>query len=418
MKILLIADGRSPITRQWIKTVCGMKHTTHLVSTFPCDSIPEIEQLTIIPVAFSNMAGTQVTSSNQSKKTSRGMVRKLRKPLMFLRYWLGPHTLHKAGKQLQDVINVWQPDLVHALRIPFEGMLAANIARDTPLVISIWGNDLTLHTKGSRIMRHLTRKTLKRADGLLTDACRDIRLAKEWGFNPMKPSQVVPGSGGIDLIEIENSLYQEQPLPWIQSGQFHAINPRGLRPGYINTREFFAAASLVLEQLPGVTFLCPGMQGQEEALGFVKKYHLEEAVKLLPYLAQSELWQLFKSCEVTLSLSTHDGTPNTLLEAMTCGCFPIAGDLESLRDWITPGVNGFLVDVAKPAEIARAVIHSFQNANLRKKAKDINFQIISERASRATTRQKLSAFYDEALAGKRSEIFHDASLIGYNRGGG
>lgn len=399
MKILLVADGRSPITRQWTKTVSGLQHIIHLVSTFPCDPIPEIEQLTIIPVAFSHLAGTQVAGGRQAKKTGRGVVRKLRKPLMVLRYWLGPLTLRKAAKQLQDVISAWSPDLVHALRIPFEGMLASNIQPDTPLVVSIWGNDLTLHTGGSTIMRRWTWKTLQRADGLLTDAGRDIRLSKEWGFCSEKPSLVVPGSGGIDLDEIKSCLDLAHSLPWIKSGQYHVINPRGLRPGYINTREFFAAASLVIKQIPGVTFLCPGMQGQEEAIAYVRQYHLGENVQLLPYLSQTELWQLFQACEVTVSLSTHDGTPNTLLEAMACGCFPIAGDLESLRDWITPGVNGLLVDAGKPAEIARAVIHSLQNPDIREKSKGVNRQIIAEHASRTATRHKLSVFFDEVLSG-------------------
>ena len=43
---------------------------------------------------------------------------------------------------------------------------------------------------------------------------------------------------------------------------------------------------------------------------------------------------------MTVSPSTHDGTPNTLLEGMACGSFPIVGDLESLREWIEPGLTG------------------------------------------------------------------------------
>lgn len=41
---------------------------------------------------------------------------------------------------------------------------------------------------------------------------------------------------------------------------------------------------------------------------------------------------LFRLADVTVSLSEDDGTPNTLLEAVACGCFPIAGDIESVRE--------------------------------------------------------------------------------------
>ena len=41
------------------------------------------------------------------------------------RQWLGPLTLSRAAQRLRAVIDQLQPDLVHAMRIPYEGMLAA-----------------------------------------------------------------------------------------------------------------------------------------------------------------------------------------------------------------------------------------------------------------------------------------------------
>ncbi len=397
MKILLVADGRSPITRQWINTVSGMGHTLYLASTFPCEPVQGTEGNAVIPVAFSGMAGTQAAGSSKKKNAVSGLVRNARKPLMHLRYRLGPLTLPKAGKRLQTLVDQWQPDLVHALRIPFEGMLASYTPPPIPLVVSIWGNDLTLHTRGSAAMRRWTRRALSRADGLLADAPRDIRLSSQWGYDPSKPSLVVPGSGGIDLGEIESALKAQANFHWYKQGRFHVINPRGLRPGYINTREFFAAVPQVLERFPDTVFLCPGMQGQEEAESYARQYGVENAVQLLPYLSQTELWQLFSRCEVSASISTHDGTPNTLLEAMACGSFPVAGDLESLRDWITPGVNGFLVDPYQPAEIAKAILAALENSALRIAARQVNARLVKSRAGREAAQSTLQPFFEKVL---------------------
>ena len=52
-------------------------------------------------------------------------------------------------------------------------------------------------------MARATRRVLRRADGLIADAHRDIRLGSEWGFGTDKPALVVPGSGGIDLDEVQ-----------------------------------------------------------------------------------------------------------------------------------------------------------------------------------------------------------------------
>ena len=79
-------------------------------------------------------------------------------------------------------------------------------------------------------------------------------------------------------------------------------------------------------------------QGYAAALG------ISESVRFLPAQDRSGMADLFCAATLTVSPSTHDGTPNTLLEAMACGSFPIVGDLASLREWIEPGVNGLAVD--------------------------------------------------------------------------
>jgi hypothetical protein len=117
---------------------------------------------------------------------------------MVARYFLGPLTLPAYGRKLHRMVNNLLPDLVHALRIPFEGMLARYIPPEIPLAVSIWGNDLTLHTSGSGWMRRLTQRVIERANGLAADTKRDIRLGRILGFREDGPALVVPGSGGIE----------------------------------------------------------------------------------------------------------------------------------------------------------------------------------------------------------------------------
>ena len=112
------------------------------------------------------------------------IIRRFRSLFLSARYFLGPVTLPFYGRQLERVIDRVKPDLVHALRVPFEGMLAAYTPVSVPLVASIWGNDLTLHAPHSRAMGQFTRQTLQRADGLHTDAQRDLRLAYDVDFRP------------------------------------------------------------------------------------------------------------------------------------------------------------------------------------------------------------------------------------------
>jgi hypothetical protein len=80
-----------------------------------------------------------------------------------IRQWFGPFSLSKAAAELAEIHREIQPDLVHAMRIPYEGMLAAVADLPTPLIISVWGNDFTLHAPSTPLTRRYTRLALQRA---------------------------------------------------------------------------------------------------------------------------------------------------------------------------------------------------------------------------------------------------------------
>jgi glycosyltransferase involved in cell wall biosynthesis len=162
---------------------------------------------------------------------------------------------------------------------------------------------------------------------------------------------------------------------------------------YTCTGTFFQSIPLVAERMPEVLFVCPGMAGETEAERWVERLKLNDHVVLLPGLPQSQLWGLFSRCPVSVSLTTHDGTPNTLLEAMACGSFPIAGDIESLREWLIPGQNGLLVEPQNPAAAAEAIVQALENDALRQKAVEKNLQLIQERAEVNQVRPQVQVFY-------------------------
>lgn len=395
MKILLVADGRSPITRGWVRILQRDGWEITLVSTFPCLPMDEVREVIVIPAAFSSMAGSQAGGKTDAARSQvRGFVSKFRNLFMAGRYWLGPLSLAQSRQMFLEVLNQVKPDVVHALRIPFEGMLARVTPPEIPFLVSIWGNDLTLHAKGSPLMAWETHGVLQRADGLLADARRDLRLAENWGLRVNCPTLCVPGGGGIDLAAMQAAIDGNTPLPLnLPPDVPVVINPRGFRPGSVRNDTFFKAIPLVLKEIPEAIFVCPGMAGQAEAMDWVRRLRVEKSVRLLPFLPQEDLWRLFKRAQVSVSISQHDGTPNSLLEAMALGCIPVAGDIESIREWIVDGMNGMLVDPGHAPEAAEMIIRVLKDKNLGQKAAEQNQQVIKARADKGLLADTIASFY-------------------------
>ncbi len=389
MKILFVADGRSPISQSWMRYFVERADDVFLASTFTCAVDFPLKRLEFTPVAFSALKKQASTPGSASSRTVG--LRTL------IRQWLGPLTIPRSAKKLSAFIQEVQPDIVHALRVPYEGMLTSSalsgMTGDLRFIVSIWGNDFTLHAPSTPLMSYYTRKTMKAVQALHADCERDIRLARLWDLSVDKPTLVTPGNGGI-RSDVFYPAKEPVTNPVI-------INPRGIR-SYVKNEAFFKSIPLVLAKRGDARFIFSSMQGETQALQWVKELKIEHAVQLNPPLSHAQMGDVFRSAQIVVSPSVHDGTPNSLLEGMACGCFPIAGDLESIREWITPGQNGLLVDPASPQSIADAILSALENENLRREAAGLNAKIISTRAEYEQNMELVGEFYKSQIANRKS----------------
>ncbi len=386
MRILFVTDARSPIARNWLRYWPEQGHEVFVVSTFPAEPVPGVAGFAVTPIALSGLAGRRQAESAPGKRRSAPGGARLIAVRTALRHLAGPLTLPAAAGRLRHLVKDWQPDLVHALRIPFEGMLAAAAVRDlnVPLLLSVWGNDFTLHAPANPLMARATRQALARADALHADCQRDVRLAREWGWPAGRPSIVLPGNGGLDL-DVFHPAAEPPAAPVV-------VNPRGFR-AYVRNDTFFRAIPLVLDRRPDARFWCVAMQGESAAEGWINRLRIRHAVRLLPHMPRPRLAEVFRQAQVTVSPSVHDGTPNSLLESIACGCAPVAGDLESIREWIDPGRNGLLINPADPRALAEAILRALEDEAWRREAQDYNQKMLRERAEYTACMQQAAAFY-------------------------
>lgn len=391
MRLLFVADGRSPIALNWVRYFTSAGQEVHLASLYPCNPSLELASLTLLPSLLQRFIPA---GSEQRRAEGKGGSGRLQRLLPVrvrttLRQWLMPASLRPAVKQLRLLLSQLKPDLIHAMRIPYEGMVTALADPDAPVVTSVWGNDFTLHASANPWLARYTRLSMRKTSALHSDCQRDQRLARLWGFSADKPSVVLPGGGGIRreiFYPPETEPGKEEP------DQLKVINPRGMR-AYVRNDAFFQSVSLVGQRSPETRFVCPDMAGDPQAEGWVSELGIQDTVDLLPAQTSLQMGALFRGSAISVSPSTHDGTPNTLLEAMACGCFPVLGDLESTREWITPGVNGYLVDPGDPEALAVAIVSALQEPQLRAHARQINRELIAARADYHQVMAQAEVFY-------------------------
>jgi glycosyltransferase involved in cell wall biosynthesis len=407
MHICYVADARSPIAKNWISHFVARRYRVTVISSYPCaaDEIPGAE-LFELPFALSSLSryGSQHRFSelNRFQKSIAGLRSgRFSGAVDRLRAWAAPFSIRARTERLTALIGDLRPDLVHAMRLPYEGYLAAAAVKATPFLLSIWGNDFTLFADRSHRLSNLTDVALQHANGLHCDCRRDLEISFSRGFSRQKPWRVLPGGGGI-----AEDVFKRQPDHdilrqfQIARGTRLVINPRGIR-SYVRNDVFFQALPFILQHVPDAFFIAVGMQDNPVAERWIKKMRIEDSVRLLPIVTHEQLASLFSSSEVSVSPSSHDGTPNTLLESMACGCFPVLGDIESIREWITDGENGFLCNESDAAALACCVIRALQNPALRMAAAKINGDLIRARANRAVVMSQAEALYEEVLEATR-----------------
>ena len=391
MKLAFLADARSPIAINWIRWLVEHGHAVHWISSRPADPpLPGLASFRVLPIFPELPAGVKIVRKN----------RLLHPAATIVRHWWMPFRLTARARELNRWMKEIQPDLLHAMRIPQEGMVAAQAkdfggySRSLPLLVSVWGDDFTYHARSSPMMTSLTRNSMRKVDGLHSDCRRDIKLAITWGLRIDTMTMVEPGNGGIrsDAFfqgEAGSELVEKFSLP--QNASF-IVNPRGIR-GVARTDTFFQAIPLVRDAIPNAHFLALRMAGSGEAEEWVRRLGIGACVTLLPALSMEDMPRLFRLSPIMLSLTMHDGLPNVLLEAMACGSYPVCGDLESLREWIDDGRNGSLVPSGDPNTVAGTLIRVASDDGLRRQAAERNKQIISERAEWNGVMSRVEEFY-------------------------
>jgi glycosyltransferase involved in cell wall biosynthesis len=176
---------------------------------------------------------------------------------------------------------------------------------------------------------------------------------------------------------------------------------RGFAPVY-NNGYLIEALALLPDTLPDfrVVFTSTG-ESLNETRALADRIltpAVRQRVHFLNGVTDEGMLDNLRSAHIYTSLARYDGTSISLLEALSCGVFPILSDIPQNSEWIDPHVrNGMLVPLDKPDAYARVLEEAIVNSSHRKAVAPFNRRLILERADGRKTMAHVASLLEAAI---------------------
>lgn len=324
MKLCFIADGRSIHTQRWAEYF-GKRHEVHLITYDPMGrSLPGVTEH-IVPSPFRSL-------------------------------WLG---FWPREYRIRRLLSEIDPDLVHAQFITKYGFHLPRGGK-WPTVVSAWGDDILILPPKSRLIRSFTRRVLGGVD-LVYAVSEDLRrhILGDFGIPAAKVTYMPIG--------IDTDVFSPGEGRREAGSSIIVFSNRGFFPVY-DTRTLLSGFALAFAENPGLSLVLKGDGPEEQEMkGLAASLGLGAAVRFRERSSYTDVPGDLRSSDIFVSTATSDGTPVSVLEALSTGLPCIATRVGGVPEWIRDGENGILIPPRDPAALARAILALATDAGLRER---------------------------------------------------
>ena len=136
-----------------------------------------------------------------------------------------------------------------------------------------------------------------------------------------------------------------------------------------------AIASLKSE-LPDMRLHLVGWAQESSDQEMVNKLGIEKFVVFHGGVSHKMVPLYFRSADICVFPSRHEGFPLTVLEAMASGTPIIASNIDIFRDVLNEGERGLLFDLADPSTLANSILALYRNLPLRRKLSQAALRLV------------------------------------------
>ena len=258
--------------------------------------------------------------------------------------------------------------------------------REIKWIYSAWGNDLYYFQNEADYLRDI-KNVLPRLDYMFADCKRDHHIAVKYGFRGEFLGDF-PGGGGYEINSEEDLLPPENRKVILVKGY----------------QELFGECIPVLKVLQGMRselseFEIIVFGAESQVVEYVEgsNFYNWPNFNLFKNIGRGEVLELMRKAKIYIGNSISDGMPNTLLEAIISGAFPIQSNPGGASaEIIENGLNGLLIeDPVDQQEIRALIVRSLNDKELVDKAFKHNLKLISPKLEREYIRARVLEKYKQ-----------------------
>jgi glycosyltransferase involved in cell wall biosynthesis len=239
---------------------------------------------------------------------------------------------------LAEAVERFAPDVIHSHHLWIVSSMLKDVAPDIPVATQC-------HATGLRQMRlcpHL-------ADDVRRGCARNERfLALHAGDAAEIARRLAIAAERVHVI---GAGYRDDLFH--ASGRQPAATPRLVYVGKYSAAKglpwLLDAVERSARERPGLELHVVGSGSGSEAEALLARMRaMEGVVKLHGTLSQERLAKLLRTCHAFVLPSLYEGVPLVVVEALACGCRPVATDVPGVRDELAPRLGPALIRVPLP----------------------------------------------------------------------
>lgn len=284
-----------------------------------------------------------------------------------------------------------EPDVVHSFEMQISCLPILSVMEkynSVNWIFSSWGSDM-FFTQHLKISDSLKNRTLKRIDYLITDCFRDCKIAKKNGFTNQFFG-VFPGNGGIH--------FEDRMILPVSLRKIILIKGYNNDIGKgINIIKALTKELLVLMKNQEIIVFGADQEIQDYINSQDRFKEVDIKINLRSdFIENSALLKMMGESYIYIGNSMSDGLPNSMIEAMGMGAFPIQSNPGNVtEELIIDGYNGLLIqDALNYKDIEGLIKKALLDPAMIEKAFEHNTKVIKEQYDRDKNKIEIIKLYE------------------------